>query len=203
VSEPGVVLFDIGGVLLTNGWDVADRAEGARRFHLDLEAFEARHATAMPAFERGELSLEGYLEATLPAASPRKLRDELRAFILGCSRPHPDTLRVVDRVRGAASVRLVAFNNEGRELNEHRIATFHLDRLFSLFFSSCYTGRRKPDPAAYRGVVDVLRADPRDCLFVDDREENLVPARSLGMGTIQYRSPEQLATALALAGVRS
>ena len=38
-----VILFDVGGVLLTNGWDTNERALAVEHFHLDAAAFEARH----------------------------------------------------------------------------------------------------------------------------------------------------------------
>ena len=38
-----VILFDVGGVLLTNGWDHGERARVIAQFDLDLAAFEARH----------------------------------------------------------------------------------------------------------------------------------------------------------------
>ncbi len=50
---------------------------------------------------------------------------------------------------------MAALNNESRELNEYRIRTFGLTEVFHAFFSSCYTGYRKPDPAAYRYALDI------------------------------------------------
>ena len=51
-----VILFDIGGVLLTNGWDHRERAAVVEQFHLD----GGRSRRGMPrpydAWERGEIS---------------------------------------------------------------------------------------------------------------------------------------------------
>ena len=60
-----VILFDIGGVLLTNSWDKRERAAALEHFHLDPAAFEARHPAPYDAWERGILPLKAYLDATV------------------------------------------------------------------------------------------------------------------------------------------
>jgi putative hydrolase of the HAD superfamily len=51
------ILFDVGGVLLTNGWDHRERAAVVEQFHLDGAELEAHHAKAFEPWERGELTL--------------------------------------------------------------------------------------------------------------------------------------------------
>src|ERR1035437_7179887 len=55
-----VILFDVGGVLLTNGWDHRERATVVEHFHLDAEEFEARHAATFDAWERAAISGKAY-----------------------------------------------------------------------------------------------------------------------------------------------
>ncbi len=59
------LFFDVGGVILTNGWDSVARRAAIAKFQLDSAEFEARHALANPAWERGEISLEEYLARTI------------------------------------------------------------------------------------------------------------------------------------------
>jgi len=87
-------------------------------------------------------------------------------------------------------------NNESRELNEHRIRHFGLCDLFDVFFSSCWLGVRKPTRQIYERVLGMTQADPAKSVFVDDREQNLAPARGLGMQTIHFTNAEQLAKSL-------
>ena len=44
------ILFDVGGVLLTNGWAHHQAREGTGQFHVDAAAFEARHSGFCPAW---------------------------------------------------------------------------------------------------------------------------------------------------------
>ncbi len=84
----------------------------------------------------------------------------------------------------------------------YRIREFQLTRNFSAFFTSCYLGVRKPDDAIYRLALDITQRAPEQCLFIDDREANLEPARRLGMRTIHFQNPAQLAQELKQEGVR-
>ncbi len=59
------ILFDVGGVLLTNGWDHRERAAVLDQFHLDRAEFEARHTEPNDAWERDAISVNEYLDATV------------------------------------------------------------------------------------------------------------------------------------------
>jgi putative hydrolase of the HAD superfamily len=47
-------------------------------------------------------------------------------------------------------------------------------------------GIRKPDPKMYSVLLERIQADPSRCLFVDDREKNLIPAQELGFKTVLF-----------------
>lgn len=202
MPEPTVVLWDIGGVLLSNGWEETFRAAAAARFGYDATEFERRHAALDASYERGEITLDAYLDRVLfyePRPFPRQAYID---YMFGCTTPHPATIAVAERLRASGRYQTACLNNEGREFNEFRLRRFGLDGLFTAFFSSCYTGRRKPDPAAYQLAVDVLRRAPESVVFIDDRPENLTPARALGMATVHYQDPAQLERDLGRLGVR-
>lgn len=194
------IFCDVGGVLLTNGWDHEARRAAALHFGLDRDDLEQRHADALADFETGRASLDDYLERTVFHCERPFSRDALREFVLARSQPLEDALAVMRRL--AAGPRLVAsLNNESRDLNEYRIRRYGLRECFSLFLSSCYLGARKPDEAIYRRALGITQRDPSECLFIDDREENLVPARRLGMRTLAYQGPKRLEEDLRTAGV--
>ena len=63
-----------------------------------------------------------------------------------------------DRLQELAQGWLVAtLNNESCELNEHRIKKFKLRELFSIFFTSCYLGVRKPDEKIYQLALGITQ----------------------------------------------
>jgi len=67
-----VILFDVGGVLLTNGWDTSERARAAEHFHLDLAGLEARHHAADGAWEIGAISADVASFAAWRAWNPER-----------------------------------------------------------------------------------------------------------------------------------
>jgi putative hydrolase of the HAD superfamily len=63
--------------------------------------------------------------------------------------------------------------------------------LFDHVIESAKIGLRKPDPRIYRMMVDALKVDPKNCVYLDDLGVNLKPARAMGMTTIKVISGAQ------------
>jgi putative hydrolase of the HAD superfamily len=201
MAEVSLLLWDIGGVLLTNAWDRDDREAAAVRFGLDATEFERRHDALADDLESGRLDFDAYLGATV-FDRPRPFSPaEFVAFVRDRSRPHPAALATARALRAGGRYAMIALNNESRALNEYRIATFRLTEIFDAFLSSCYTGRRKPAPAAYEYALEVTQRAPNEALFLDDRRENVDAAARIGLRTLQVGDPERLAEALALEGI--
>jgi len=197
-----VILFDVGGVLLTNGWDLRERAAAVKNFRLDAAALEARHAEFFEAWERGEISGKAYLNAVV-FYEPRDFsRGEFFAFMLAQSQLLPGgALPILEELSALNHYLLGAFNNEARETNAHRFSRFGLRRYFKLAFSSCYMGLRKPEPAMYRRAIDILGCTPQRILFIDDREENVAGAATAGIKAIKFTGAEALRSKLVSLGV--
>jgi putative hydrolase of the HAD superfamily len=172
-ENPSVLLFDLGGVLLSNGWGRISRKAAAERFDLDWEGFEDRHEMVVDRFETGKLSLDEYLTRTVFYRERSFTTDEFIRFMKDQSQRHPDSLELVSSLSATGRYLLAALNNESRELNEHRIATFGLDEYFSVFLSFCYLGIRKPIEEIYRLTLDITQRHPEECLFIDDRAVNV------------------------------
>lgn len=187
------ILFDVGGVLLTNGWDHAERALAFDRFHLDRDAFEERHRNAYPAWERGATTVSEYLAATV-FYEPRSFsQDEFFAFMLTLSKPLPDgALGILQQLAESNKCMMGALNNEARETNEYRFRQFDLRKYFQVAFSSCYLGLRKPDAAIYKCALDILGKSAERILFIDDREENVAAAAAVGFKTLRFLGADGL-----------
>jgi putative hydrolase of the HAD superfamily len=201
VPRISLLLWDVGGVLLSNGWGYASRVAAVTRFQLDAAEFERRHASVEADFETGRLSEAGYLDATIFYEPRTFSRDEFREFIRAQSRPNLTAIATARALRAGGQYRLATLNNESLELNEYRIRTFGLAEIFDDFFSSCFTGLRKPDPAAYRAALDITHHTPDETLFLDDRPENVAAADALGIHTLRVLDPERLREELERAGV--
>lgn len=201
MSDVTALFWDVGGVILTNGWDRRSRAAAARKFGIDWEEFEDRHDLAFPAFETGRITLDTYLQRTVFYRKRSFTREEFTDFISAQSAEFPDSRAVLSDVAATGKYLLATINNEPLEINERRIREFNLRREFKAFFSSCYLGVRKPDEGIYKLALEVTQCEPGESLFIDDRELNLECAKQLGMRTIHFQNAAQLRQDLAANGV--
>jgi putative hydrolase of the HAD superfamily len=188
-----VILFDVGGVLLTNGWDHRERAALVAQFHLDSAALEARHTAPYDAWERGAITADQYLDAAVFYEPRSFTREEFFAAICAQSIVLPDgALSILKQLAASDKCKVGALNNEARETNEFRFERFGLRAYFEFAFSSCYMGLRKPEPAIYSRTLAILGKRPERALFIDDRAENVAGAASIGMKTIQFKGADAL-----------
>ena len=201
MSAITTIFFDIGGVLLTDGWGHVSRRAAAEKFGLDWDEYADRHEKVAHAIETDRLSLDAYLTRTIFYRPRAFTREEFHAYIFAQSQPHPDAIEIARRLAAADKYFMATINNEILELNDYRSETFGLRNIFPGFFSSCYLRIRKPDEEIYRLVLRVCQRKAEDCLFIDDREVNLECPREMGLQTILYESAPQLTDALKQHGI--
>ncbi|MGB2672811.1 MAG: HAD family phosphatase, partial [Candidatus Acidiferrum sp.] len=202
LAEITTLFWDIGGVILTNGWGRNSRREAATTFNFDYEEFQDRHDLSFPAFDTGHISLNEYLERTLFYRARAFTREEFIAFMFEQSKEFPETRAVLDETARSGKYLIGSINNEPLELNQYRIETFQLRRDFLVFFSSCYVRARKPEETIFRIALEVTQRPPQECVFIDDRALNLELPRRLGMSAIHYQNAEQLRSELRNHGVK-
>jgi putative hydrolase of the HAD superfamily len=95
---------------------------------------------------------------------------------------------LVQALKREYGLKLVAVNNEGRELNDYRIRQFGLNAFFDAFISSCYVHFRKPDADIFRLALDVAQVAPGQVVYVDDRKLFVQVAGGLGMHCLHHTS---------------
>ena len=196
------VFFDIGGVLLTNGWDETQRATVLSKFNVDLAAYEARHEAANYRWERGFENARWFFDQTL-FYEPRNFtfedlwpEVEAQSWV-----KFPGTFDVIRRLRAQKKYKVATLNNESRELNNFRIEKFDLRSYFDYFICSGYVGEMKPHPGIYRSALETSATPSARTVFIDDKPENCAAARAQGMKAILFSSPQQLCSALTEFGI--
>lgn len=196
------ILWDVGGVLLTNGWDHKERAAVLSHFGVDRDAFEQRHADPNDAWEKGLLTVEEYLQKTL-FYEPRNftVAEFVEAMKAESKVLADSAIGILGTLAASSPVFLGILNNESRELNDYRIDQFKLRDYFDVFLSSCYVGLRKPDTQMFKLALNVLQCDPDSVAFVDDRPGNVQAANEVGMHGIHYQGAESLKAELERLGV--
>ena len=193
--RPPALLLDVMGTLVYDPF----YHEVPAFFGMTLdELIAAKTPSTWAEFELGEID-----EATLA----RRFFADGRSFDLdGLKACMRDAFRYLDGIEAL----LVELAGRGHELHalsnyapwyrliEERLG---LSRHLAWSFVSCDTGARKPAPEAYLLAARELERAPADCVFVDDREENVAAARALGFDSLRFESAAQLRAELAARGL--
>lgn len=196
------ILFDVGGVLLTNGWDHCERAIVLDQFHLDRAEFETRHTGPNDAWERDLITAKKYLDATVFYEPRDFLHREFLDAIFAQSKLLPDGgLGILQELAASHKCMLGVLNNEAREPNGYRFEHFGIRAYLQVAFSSCYMGLRKPGSAIYLRALDILGLPRERVLFIDDRSENAAAAEAAGMKAIRFQGASALRSELGNLGV--
>lgn len=185
------VFVDIGGVLLTNGWDRHSRKQAATHFKLELDEMEERHHLIFETYEEGKLTLEDYLGQVVFYQERPFTRAQFRRFMFAQSKPHPEMIDMVAQLKVRHKLKIVVVSNEGRELNAYRIRKFKLDEFVDSFVSSCFVHVRKPDADIFRLALDIAQVPARKVVFIDNTPMFVQIAEGLGIRSIlhtDYRS---------------
>ena len=201
MSNITTLLFDVGGVILTNGWSHELREKAAQHFGYDYDLVEERHQQIATPFECGQINLDDYLNQTVFTQSRSFTKAELIRFIEEQSQPHNTSLTVLQRLVDQGKYQLATVNNESTYINLYRIRTFELTRYFSAFFSSCFLGVTKPDCAIFQKALHILQKSGDECLFIDDREENAEAAQQCGINAVHLPRPGDLEKVLREEGI--
>ena len=187
-DQPGIkaLFLDFGGVLLTNGWDRKLREKTAKHFSIDLAEMNDRHRVIFDAYESGKMTLDEYLYLLLFYKDQDFAPEDFKSFMYSGSVEFPDMVQLIKDVKKANKLSTVAVNNEGRELNEYRIAKFKMREYIDVFASSSFIGARKPDKNIYLTGLDLAQVKPDEVVYLDDRDVFIQVAKQLGINTIHH-----------------
>jgi putative hydrolase of the HAD superfamily len=195
-SQITTLLVDIGGVLLTNGWDHNSRRHAAETFGLDYDEMSERHHLTFDTYEEGKLSLDEYLRRVVFYQERSFSREEFKTFMYAQSKPYPDMIRLIRGLKTQYGLRVAAVSNEGRELTMYRVQQFELRTFVDFFISSCFVHYRKPDEDMYRIALDISQAQSEQVIYIDDRAMFVEVARDLGLTGIVHSGYEATRTSL-------
>jgi HAD superfamily hydrolase (TIGR01509 family) len=201
------IFWDIGGVLLTNGWDRGQQATVLNPLGVDLADYRLRHESANFFWERGLIDAVDFFKRTIfHADQPSRdfTFEDLWPQVCGQSKVlHPGSFDILASLAASGQYKVATLNNESRELNAFRLDTFNLRQYFHYFICSGYVREMKPHADIYRAAIEISGLPPQTSVFIDDKLENCDAARSLGMHAIHFESPTQLQRDLAQLGVQA
>jgi putative hydrolase of the HAD superfamily len=197
------LLLDIGGVLLTNGWDHLARRRAAANFKLESAEMENRHSLVFETYEEGKLTFEEYLTRVVFYQKRPFTRAQFRSFMFAQSKPYPEMIDLVAQLKRRHGLKIAVVSNEARELNAHRIRKFRLDKIVDAFVSSCFVHIRKPDPEMFHLAMDIAQAPAQHAVYIDNTPMFVQIAEGLGIRSILHTDYKSTCLALASLGLQS
>jgi putative hydrolase of the HAD superfamily len=189
VADLKILFFDVGGILLSNGWGHEAREEAAKRFNLDYAEVNALHNFIFNVYEIGSVTLDEYLDTVIFNHPRDFVREDFKEFIYSTSIELP-MLQFLKEWKKDCGFRIISLNNEGKELNDYRVRKFKLHECFDAFVSSCEVKMRKPDPGIWQLAMGIAQASPQQCVYFDDRKMFVDTAQKLGIRSFQHTSLE-------------
>ena len=196
------LFLDIGGVLLTDGWNEDARKRAAANFDLEFSAVENRHRLVFPIYEEGKLSLREYLDWTVFFEKRRFTLEQFRAFMFAQSAAEPKIIELIRALKATHGLKIVVVSNEARELNAYRIRKFNLDEFVDAFVSSCFVGIRKPDPRIFRLALDIAQVPVEQIVYVENTAMHVDVAEGLGIQSILHTDHDATRANLAVFGLQ-
>lgn len=197
------VFLDIGGVLLSDGWDRHVRKRAATTFNLELAEMEARHHLTFETYEEGKFTLEEYLGRVVFYKKRPFTLAQFRTFMFAQTKPYPQMIELVRKLKARYGLKVVVVSNEARELNAHRIRTFKLDRFVDSFVSSCFVHVRKPDPDIFRLALDIAQAPALQVVYIENTPMFIEIAEGLGIQSVLHTDYRSTCVKLASFGLQN
>lgn len=200
---PITTLFlDVGGVLMTNGWDRKARSQAAKAFNLDANEIAERHHLTYDTYEVGKLSMTEYLKRLVFYEERPFSIDDFKDFMFKQSKPYTKMIKLVRQLKEKYNLKVAVISNEGRELTEYRIHNFKLNEFVDFFIASCFVHFRKPDADIFRIALDIAQAPIERVLYIDDRPMFVRVAEDLGIRSFCYKDYVTTAAKLASFGLK-
>ena len=195
------LFVDIGGVLLTDGWGHKSRKLAAKKFALNREEMERRHNQTFDTYELDKLTIEEYLNRVVFYEKRSFTQSQFQKFMFDQSKPYPEMIELIRRLKAQYGLKIVVVSNEARELNAHRIRKFKLDEFVDFFISSCYVHLRKPDADIFLLALDTSQAPTRQVVYIENTPMFVKIAEGLGIQSILHTDYKSTRAKLASFGL--
>ncbi len=180
------IFTDIGGVLLTDGWNTNMRKEAITTFNLDADEVQGRHHLTYDTYESGKISLDTYLDRIVFYEKRDFTKQDFKNFMYAQSKPFEEMIALIKRLKEKYKLKVAVVSNEGRELTEYRIKKFKLNSFVDFFISSSFVHFRKPDTDIFSMALDIAQVATDEIIYIEDRPMFVQVAATMGIKGIRH-----------------
>ncbi len=193
------VIFDVGGVLLVDFIDdkIIDLAAKYEKT-AEIDRMFAVWKKYRSSVDCGHMKEQIFWKEILNAVGIEATEEDL------------ETQSYFEEIPGSMSLaqslknngyKISILSNDSHTISQERRHRYGFDDLFDDIVISCHHGVAKPDSSLYRIALERLKVLPENCIFLDDRPENIEAARQLGINAIHFHNTPQAVCELEKSGV--
>ena len=196
------LFVDIGGVLLTNGWDHHARRRAVKHFKLDWAEMEQRHGLNFETHEQDKVTFKEYLDRVVFYEKRSFTRAEFRQFMFAQSKPLAGMIELICSLKAKYGLKIIVVSNESRELNAYRIRQVQAGRICGcVYFVLLSFGLRKPDADIFKLALDIAQTPARQIVYIENTPLFVQIAEGMGIRSILHTDYKSTCTKLASFGL--
>lgn len=195
----GAVIFDFSGVIVSRINNIAENLS----LFLKKEKSEIHNMMKGKHFNdfiEGKITEEQFWKIVVNKESWPLSLEELKKTSRESFSKIPGTIEIIEELK-SKNIKMGILSSHSKEWTEFLREKIGHEKYFDKTLYSYQVGIAKPNIEFYKKIVEKLNVLPEVCIYIDDKEKYLRPAKKLGMKTILFRNPEQLRIELTSAGV--
>jgi len=186
------VIFDFGGVVFKNVMKYI-YAKTSEKFGMDVLTVRKESKPLLDEWERNRISSEEFwklLALKLKISGAESLQNLWHKTFEENLTPNEKVLQIIEQLK-ERGLKVAVLSNVSEPFGEYHKSKNHYGMFFPVFLSyEIYMA--KPDKEIYEHVVEKMKLKPEECIFVDDKDDNVIAAKEFGMHAILFESAEQL-----------
>ncbi len=187
VHQITTILFDVGGVLLT---DFIEKKviDLARKYGVNSSVLMRAKEEYRPLADKGQISDTDFWERVLNSANIKATEND---WNLDSYMEEIDGGIELARKLKQNGYQIAILSNDSKQMSEQRRAKYGFDSLFYKIFISSSFGVVKPDPEIFEIALNELKVSPWQCVFIDDRKENIETGQQIGIHSVLFKNSNQ------------
>lgn len=201
VASPKAVVFDFGGVMTGNPNREVVVHFIKNTLHLSQAEFEKANQEKHLAIKLGKTDAEFWISYAKEKKIelPIDWKESFQEVVKKAIGINSEMYMLVDELKEQKI--LVAMLSNIDQRFAQFVREFGLYKPFEPCLLSCETGAEKPDLKAYEVLLQTLKLQAKEIVFIDDMIENVEAAKALGIDAILFESAEQIRKELKIRGV--
>ena len=193
-----VVIFDFGGVLVSesDAFD-SDYLIISKKTGLPPYKLQEIFFSHWPKMKIGKESVYRFWQDVKKISKTSISTRELDKIYCKNIKLDKNVLKIINKLK-QKDFKLIALSNETKEWMGYKIKKFSLNKVFEKIYCSAFLGMAKPDEKIFKFVLADLKTNPKEILFVDNQENNVVAAKKLEISSILFKNAENLRSELSV-----